>query len=162
MGKLHGVPDLPPHYLPREEVLAGLKQKLLVGCANVGITGQSSAVWPVDNRIPARAVADHPSDQPGPSDTAPTARRRNTVSAVRPRLPLIASAIQASPFPAAYGSNRKRSSPMAARKTILAKSASPARKPSASGSARPIPRRAMAHPGIAAVVNGVTYPLQHG
>src|SRR5271165_6054997 len=43
-ARLHGVPDLPPHYLPREEALAGLKQKLLAGGANVGITGQSSAV----------------------------------------------------------------------------------------------------------------------
>ena len=44
MGKLHGVPELPPHYLPRAAYLAGLKQKLLAGGANVGITGQSSAV----------------------------------------------------------------------------------------------------------------------
>src|SRR5271165_4933580 len=44
VARLHGVPDLPPHYLPREEVLTGLKQKLLAGGANVGITGQSSAV----------------------------------------------------------------------------------------------------------------------
>jgi len=44
MGKLNGVPDLPPHYLPREEDIAGLKQKLLAGDGNVGITGQSSAV----------------------------------------------------------------------------------------------------------------------
>ena len=44
MGNLHGVPELPPHYLPREADLAGLKQKLLAGGANVGITGQSSAV----------------------------------------------------------------------------------------------------------------------
>lgn len=44
MGKLHGVPDLPPHYLPREADLVGLKEKLFAGCANVGITGQSSAV----------------------------------------------------------------------------------------------------------------------
>jgi hypothetical protein len=28
MGKLHGVPELPPHYLPREADLAGLKQKI--------------------------------------------------------------------------------------------------------------------------------------
>ena len=28
-GKLYGVPDLPPHYFPREADLAGLKQKLL-------------------------------------------------------------------------------------------------------------------------------------
>src|SRR5271165_3901747 len=44
MGKLHGVPELPPHYLPRAACLAGLKQKLLAGGANVGITGRSSAV----------------------------------------------------------------------------------------------------------------------
>src|SRR5208283_1399643 len=44
IGKLHGVPDLPPHYLPREADLADLKQKLLAGGANVGITGRSSAV----------------------------------------------------------------------------------------------------------------------
>src|SRR5580704_19746999 len=44
MGELHGVPELPPHYLPRAADLAGLKQKLLAGGANVGITGQSSAV----------------------------------------------------------------------------------------------------------------------
>ena len=44
MGKLYGVPELPPHYLPRAAYLAGLKQKLLAGGANVGITGQSSAV----------------------------------------------------------------------------------------------------------------------
>src|SRR5271165_2613313 len=44
MGNLHGVPELPPHYLPREADLLGLKMKLLVGGANVGITGQSSAV----------------------------------------------------------------------------------------------------------------------
>jgi hypothetical protein len=43
IARLHGVPDLPPHYLPREEVLASLKQKLLAGDGNVGITGQSSA-----------------------------------------------------------------------------------------------------------------------
>jgi len=44
MGKLHGVPDLPPHYLPREADLAGLKQKLLSGDASVGITGQGQAL----------------------------------------------------------------------------------------------------------------------
>jgi hypothetical protein len=44
LARLHGVPELPPHYLPREADLAGLKQKLLAGGANVGITGQSSAV----------------------------------------------------------------------------------------------------------------------
>jgi tetratricopeptide (TPR) repeat protein len=44
LARLHGVPELPPHYLSREVDLAGLKQKLLAGAANVGITGQSSAV----------------------------------------------------------------------------------------------------------------------
>src|SRR6516225_1896036 len=44
MGKLYGVPELPPHYLPRETDIAGLKQKLLAADGNVGITGQSSAV----------------------------------------------------------------------------------------------------------------------
>ena len=44
MGKLHGVPDLSPHYLPREADLVGLKEKLLAGGASVGITGRSSAV----------------------------------------------------------------------------------------------------------------------
>jgi hypothetical protein len=34
---------LPPHYLPRAEDNAGLKQKLLAGDGNAGITGQSSA-----------------------------------------------------------------------------------------------------------------------
>ena len=36
LARLHGVPELPPHYLPREADLAGH--------GNVGITGQSSAV----------------------------------------------------------------------------------------------------------------------
>ena len=44
MGNLHGVPELPPHYLPREADLVGLKMKLLAGGANVGITGKSSAL----------------------------------------------------------------------------------------------------------------------
>jgi hypothetical protein len=44
IARLHGVPELPPHYLPREADLAGLKQKLLADGANVGITGQSPAV----------------------------------------------------------------------------------------------------------------------
>jgi NB-ARC domain len=44
IGKLHGVPDLPTHYLSREANLAGLKQKLLTDGSNVGITGRSSAV----------------------------------------------------------------------------------------------------------------------
>jgi hypothetical protein len=43
-GRLHGVPELPAHYLARESNLAALKQKLLVSKADVGITGQSSAV----------------------------------------------------------------------------------------------------------------------
>jgi hypothetical protein len=43
-GKLYGVPDLPPHYLPREADLAGLKRKLLSGDASVAITGQGKAV----------------------------------------------------------------------------------------------------------------------
>ena len=43
-AELHGVPDLPPHYLPREEVLAVLKQKLLAEGATPGSTGKSSAV----------------------------------------------------------------------------------------------------------------------
>ena len=44
VARLHGVPDLPPHYLPREEVLTGLKQKLLAGVESVVITGQGQAV----------------------------------------------------------------------------------------------------------------------
>jgi NB-ARC domain len=44
MGKLHGVPDLPPHYLSREADLVGLKQKLLSGDASVAITGRGQAV----------------------------------------------------------------------------------------------------------------------
>jgi WD40 repeat protein len=44
LGRLHGVPELPPHYLPRAEDLSGIKQKLLAGNGNVGITGTSSAV----------------------------------------------------------------------------------------------------------------------
>jgi hypothetical protein len=44
MGKLHGVPDLPPHYLPRQADLAGLKQKMLSGAASIAITGQGQAV----------------------------------------------------------------------------------------------------------------------
>ena len=41
LGKLRGVPELPPHYLAREADLAGLKQKLLAGAANVGVQGMS-------------------------------------------------------------------------------------------------------------------------
>jgi hypothetical protein len=44
LGRLHGVPDLPPHYLPRAEHIDGLKRKLLAGKGNVGITGGSSVV----------------------------------------------------------------------------------------------------------------------
>ena len=44
MGKLHGVPELPPHYLPRDEVLAGLKQRLLDGDASVAITAEGQAL----------------------------------------------------------------------------------------------------------------------
>ena len=44
IGKLHGMPELPPHYLPREAVLTGLKQKLLSGDSSVAITGQGQAV----------------------------------------------------------------------------------------------------------------------
>ena len=44
LARLTGVPDLPPHYLPREADLAGLKQKLLSGDASVAITGQGQAL----------------------------------------------------------------------------------------------------------------------
>jgi hypothetical protein len=44
LGKLHGVPDLLPHYLPREEDFAGLKRKLLAAVESVAITGQGQAV----------------------------------------------------------------------------------------------------------------------
>jgi hypothetical protein len=44
IGKLHGVPDLPPHYLPREADLGGLKRKLFNGDASVAITGQGQAL----------------------------------------------------------------------------------------------------------------------
>jgi TIR domain/NB-ARC domain len=44
LARLHGVPKLPPHYLPREEDLAGLKRRLLVGVESVAITGQGQAV----------------------------------------------------------------------------------------------------------------------
>src|SRR5208282_4769151 len=44
MGKLHGAPELPPHYLPREEDLAGLKRKLLAGVESVAIIGRGQAV----------------------------------------------------------------------------------------------------------------------
>jgi ABC-type glutathione transport system ATPase component len=38
------VPDLPPHYLPREGVLGALKQRLLLGDTSVAITGQGQAL----------------------------------------------------------------------------------------------------------------------
>jgi NB-ARC domain/WD domain, G-beta repeat len=44
MGKLHGVPDLPTHYLPREADLGGLKRKLLAEGALLGISVNSSAI----------------------------------------------------------------------------------------------------------------------
>jgi hypothetical protein len=44
LARLHGVPDLPPHYWPREADLARLKQKLLSGDASVAITGQGQAL----------------------------------------------------------------------------------------------------------------------
>ena len=44
IGKLRGVPELPPIYLPREADLAALKQKLLAKSNPVAITGQASAV----------------------------------------------------------------------------------------------------------------------
>jgi hypothetical protein len=39
MGKLHGVPDLPPHYLAREAAFAELKQKAISG-------------WPIERPRP--------------------------------------------------------------------------------------------------------------
>jgi hypothetical protein len=44
MGKLHHVPDLPPHYLPREADLARLKQKLSSGDASGVVSGRGQAV----------------------------------------------------------------------------------------------------------------------
>ena len=44
IARLHGVPDLPPHYLSREENLAGLKRKLLAGVESVAITSQGQAL----------------------------------------------------------------------------------------------------------------------
>jgi NB-ARC domain/TIR domain len=44
IAKLHGVPELPPHYLPREEDLAGLKRKLLAGVETVAIARRGQAV----------------------------------------------------------------------------------------------------------------------
>jgi len=39
IGRLHGVPELPSYYLPREADFVGLKQKLLAGGAKVGVRG---------------------------------------------------------------------------------------------------------------------------
>src|SRR5271166_706483 len=39
LGKLHGVPELPPHYLPPQADLTGLKRKLLAGVESVAVTG---------------------------------------------------------------------------------------------------------------------------
>ena len=36
MGKLHGVPELPPHYLSRVADIFGLKRKLLTGDYGAG------------------------------------------------------------------------------------------------------------------------------
>jgi WD40 repeat protein len=44
LARLHGVPELPPHYLERHAEFSLLMQKLLTGSGNLGITGQSSAV----------------------------------------------------------------------------------------------------------------------
>jgi WD40 repeat protein len=44
VGKLNGVPDLPPHYLPREDELIELKEKLLADVRNVAIRGQAVGV----------------------------------------------------------------------------------------------------------------------
>jgi hypothetical protein len=44
VARLHSVPDLPPHYLPREDVLGALKQRLLLGDTSVAITGQGQAM----------------------------------------------------------------------------------------------------------------------
>jgi hypothetical protein len=43
-GKLYGVPDLPPHYLPRDAEIVGLKQKLLARDSNVAVTREPLAV----------------------------------------------------------------------------------------------------------------------
>jgi WD40 repeat protein len=39
LARLYSVPELPPHYLPREADLSGLKHKLLAGGAKVGVLG---------------------------------------------------------------------------------------------------------------------------
>jgi hypothetical protein len=43
-GDLHGVPDLPAHWLSREAALATLKAKLLGGERSVAITGHGQAL----------------------------------------------------------------------------------------------------------------------
>src|SRR6478672_11738775 len=60
----------------------------------------------LDSWNSARAGAGHPCDQPVPGDTAPTARRRNPVSATHSRLPPIASVIQATSLHAVSEHNR--------------------------------------------------------
>jgi hypothetical protein len=50
LARLHGAPDLAPHYLLREEVLIGLKRKLLSEDASVAITGQGQAGLLADYR----------------------------------------------------------------------------------------------------------------
>jgi WD40 repeat protein len=44
VARLHSVPDLPPHYLPREAVLGALKQRLLLGDTSGANTGQGQAL----------------------------------------------------------------------------------------------------------------------
>jgi len=44
LARLHRVPELPPHYLPREVDVADLKEKLLAEGALLGIAGQSLSV----------------------------------------------------------------------------------------------------------------------
>jgi hypothetical protein len=40
LGKLHNVPELPPHFLPRPQQVQGLKEAVLAGTNSpVGITG---------------------------------------------------------------------------------------------------------------------------
>jgi TIR domain/NB-ARC domain len=62
VARLYGVPDLPPHYLPREADLAGLKQRLLSGDASVAITCQGQALGlqgmgGIDKTVLAAALA---------------------------------------------------------------------------------------------------------
>jgi predicted nucleotide-binding protein len=44
LARLHRVPKLPPHYLPRKDVLARIKQKLLAADASIAITGRGRAL----------------------------------------------------------------------------------------------------------------------